>query len=101
MVFMKIRLMNNAEIVISANENKEGDYNAALEIANKMVDMSNEPDSAYPRCDIASAEEGDFIHICAVWDNFQKVELKDLYSDAKAILSGKSDDNNKGSGYSI
>ena len=75
---MKITLNNNAELVIQANVNKAGDYEAAMKVAEKMVDMDD------VTCDIACVDEfAQWIHVCARWDNFQAKELKELFYDAK------------------
>jgi len=74
---MKIKLNNNAELIIQANMKKEGDYQAAMKIAEKMTEEEG--------IDIASADETEgWIHICAVWNHFQKAELKDAWEAAKA-----------------
>lgn len=78
---MKIQYYNNAEIVIQANVNKEGDYDEVLKVANKMIELD------LIDVDIASADEHEqWVHICARWDHYQAKEMKDLYQAAKAAL---------------
>lgn len=78
---MKIDIITNAELVIQANPNKDGDYAAALAIAEKMVEMG-EVD-----CEIAAADETEqWIHVCAVWNWYQAAEMKDAYLAAKAAI---------------
>lgn len=73
---MKIKLNNNAEIIIQANMKKEGDYEEMMKIAEKMAEEDG--------IDIASGDEVEgWVHICAVWNHFQKAELKDAWNDAK------------------
>lgn len=75
---MKIRLINNAELVIGAREGDEKDYQQALKIAEKMVEMGDVD------CVIASAEDGEFIHVTACWNHYQASELREAYKAAKA-----------------
>ena len=75
---MKIKLVNNAELVIQANVNKEGDYQAALARAERIVEAS------CGSIDIACVEESEqWVHLCADWDHYKADELKAEYQNAK------------------
>ena len=75
---MKITLSNNAELIIQANVKKEGDYKKAMQIAERMEELG------YVDCVVASCcEYEQWIHMTAVWDNFQAQELKDVFYAAK------------------
>ena len=75
---MKIALSNNAELIIQANVKKEGDYKKAMQIAERMEELG------YVDCVVAACcEYEQWIHMSAVWDDFQEKELKDLYYAAK------------------
>jgi hypothetical protein len=75
---MRIKLVNNAELVIQANVNKEGDYGQAMARAERMVEASG------GMMEIASNDEYEqWIHLCAGWDDKQASDLKDLYNEAK------------------
>ena len=76
---MKIRLHNNAELVIEASDNL-GDYDKCLAVAEMMVDISD------VECIIAAVEVGEYVHVTAIWEYFQANELKELYKAAKAAL---------------
>ena len=75
---MRISAKNNAEIVIQANVNKAGDYDAAMARAERMVADSMGDIQIASNC-----EHEQWIHLCAVWDNYQAAELKDAYQLAK------------------
>ncbi len=79
---MKLKTINNAEIVIQANLNKAGDFEKAMKLA-ELISSNN------PGCiDIASScETEQWVHLCAVWDNRQAHELKDEYTIAKKALA--------------
>jgi len=77
---MKVKYSNNAELVIVAREGDIEDYNQALKIGEKMVEIGD------VECVIASVEYADFVHITAVWDHYQANELKDLYKAAKKAV---------------
>ena len=72
---MKIATSNNAELVIETRSGS--DYQHALKVANRMVENSQQS------IEIASVEDGLFVHLCSVWDNFQRQELRDEYLIAK------------------
>ena len=75
---MRIHLNNNAELVIQANVKKAGDYEAAMKVAEKMVELDHVEISIASAC-----EYEQWVHVCARWDNFQAKELKELFYDAK------------------
>lgn len=76
---MKITTLNNAEIVIQANVNKEGDWDKVKEVADKMMEMG------WVEIVIASEETSEqWIHLTACWNHYQTKEIKEAYKAAKA-----------------
>ena len=73
---MKTTTLNNAEIVLQARD--DADYAKTLQVAEKMAADSQGAIA------IASADEWEhWVHLCAVWDNYQAAELKTAYQQAK------------------
>jgi hypothetical protein len=80
---MKLVAIANDNIEIQANVNKKGDYELAHAVANKMVELD------FIDCAVAAADDrGQWVQVCAVWDNYQAIELKDLYKEAKKLVCG-------------
>ena len=75
---MRIKLVNNAELVIQANVNKEGDYAAAMARAARIVEGSSDTIAIASAC-----EYEQWVHLCAVWNHYQADELKAEYIAAK------------------
>ena len=79
---MRIELNNNAELIIQARDGK--DYLNAMRVAQHMV-SDNLTLTGKETISIASVDEHEhWIHLCAVWDNFQALELHDAYMTAKS-----------------
>jgi hypothetical protein len=38
-------------------------------------------------CDIAAVEEGEWVQVCSVWDNYQAADMKDAYKAAKEAIN--------------
>ena len=75
---MKIALSNNAELIIQANVKKEGDYEQAMQIAEKMEQLG------WVDCVPAAAcEHEQWIHMSAVWRESQAEWLRAAYYSAK------------------
>ena len=75
---MKVTTINNAEIVIQANVNKTGDWEAVQAVAAKMA-AADDIDM-----DIASeCQYEQWVHVCARWDHYQTKEINQLYKDCK------------------
>jgi len=73
---MRIELNNNALIIIQARN--EADHAKASKVAQRMVENSQQS--------IEIAEQDDqcfMIVLSAVWDNFQKAEIREQYYIAK------------------
>ena len=79
---MKLTAATNDTIQIQANANKAGDYELALAVAEKMVELD------LVDCDIAAAEDGEWVQVCARWDHYQAAEMKDLFKEAKKLVCG-------------
>lgn len=78
---MKLVASTNDTITIQADVNKPGDYEIALQVAAKMAK------SDFVNCDIAAVDDAEqWVMVCAVWDNYQAIELKDLFKEAKKII---------------
>lgn len=77
---MKIRTINNNELVIEANQNKEGDYELCVKIA-ELIDAEDLYGLVF-----TAAEEGEFVQLCARWNHYQAKEFKEAYEEAKKIV---------------
>ncbi len=75
---MKLTAVDNASMTIQANVEKEGDYDVAEKIANKIVDSSGD---CYVVASSCPYEQ--WVQVTTVWDNKQAQELKDAYKVAK------------------
>lgn len=75
---MKLTTLNNAEIVIQANVEKEGDFDKVREVAKRIIE------DGFVEMDIASEDTDEqWIHLCAVRNNFQMADIKEAYKQAK------------------
>lgn len=75
---MKIQDYSNGIITIQANMKKEGDFEMAQKVAQKMEDDSC---GAY---EFIMEDDSGFVQVGTVWGHFQAVELKEAYQAAKA-----------------
>lgn len=75
---MKLANVTNALIEIQANMKKDGDFEAALKVAEIMVDNSHES-LVIVEADDCTGE----IVMSAVWNHFQKEDWVHLFKEAK------------------
>ena len=76
---MKVTDNTNGLLTIQANMNKEGDYNQAMKIAQKMVELEY---ITGMEIIIEDSEEG-YIQIGALWGKKQAADMLEAYTDAK------------------
>lgn len=77
---MKISNVCNGTLTIQANMEIDGDYQAALTLANKMVADSD------GTIDLCSSDECEgWVQVAAAWDNYQAKELRQAYNIAKKV----------------
>lgn len=78
---MKISQACNAMLTIQANTAKPGDYQAAVAIANKMVEINSDWLVLCSEC-----EYEQWIQVSACWDNKQAADLRYAYKEAKKAI---------------
>jgi len=79
---MRVITCNNDNFIIQANMNKAGDFENMFAVSKEMA--------KHDYVDIASGCETEgWMHLSAVWNNFQAEELMEDYKRAKAIVLNK------------
>jgi soluble lytic murein transglycosylase-like protein len=75
---VKLSSFDNANIVIQANVNKLGDFDLVHKVSKRITGNNSE---CYA---VASEDEfEEWVHVVAIWANYQGIELKDAYAIAK------------------
>lgn len=76
---MKVTTLNNAEIVLQAKD--QADYEKMMQVAERMIQDTNGHIEMASNCEYEM-----WVHLCAVWDNYQAKELKAEYQQAKKAI---------------
>ena len=79
---MNVSLCNNSELIIQARNLR--DYENALRVAESICGGSG---GVFTIASVCEFER--WVHVIGAWDNFQKSELMDLYSETKKDLIKK------------